>query len=125
MLSAIAILSATLTYVEYVRIGDVRWIIGGTVILANWPYSYFVMTPVNIWLCATAPDARRSPARELLRDWVCSNGDRQPSVAWREVPRLGVFLASLSSSVPWLKPLERERMSKDRNPQCPIARPQR
>ena len=69
MLSAMAILSATLAYAQYVRTGDVRWIIGGTVNLANLPYTYFVVTPVNIWLCAIPPGGPRSPARELLRDW--------------------------------------------------------
>lgn len=29
---------------------DVRCIIGGLTILTNWPYVYFVMMPVNIWL---------------------------------------------------------------------------
>ena len=39
----------------------------GTVILASWPYTYFVIVPVNIWLCAIPP--KRSTARELMRDW--------------------------------------------------------
>jgi Domain of unknown function (DUF1772) len=43
--------------------------IGGTVILASWPYAYFVVVPVNIWLCAIPADAARSAARELMRDW--------------------------------------------------------
>jgi hypothetical protein len=55
--------------VDFARTGDVRWIIGGTVILASWPYAYFVVVPVNIWLCAIPADAARSAARELMRDW--------------------------------------------------------
>jgi len=31
---------------------DVRWTVGGITILASWPYAYFVMMPVNIWLFA-------------------------------------------------------------------------
>ena len=69
MLSSLAIISAILAYVDYARTGDVRWIIGGTVMLANLPYAYFVIVPVNIWLCAIPPDAARSAARDLMRDW--------------------------------------------------------
>ena len=67
--SALAVVSAAFAYAEYVRIGDIRWIIGGTIILANLPYAYFVITPVNIWLSTIPPEASRSRARELLRDW--------------------------------------------------------
>ena len=69
MLSLLAIFSAILAYVDFARTGDVRWIIGGTVILASWPYAYFVMVPLNIWLCTIPPNAARSAARELMRDW--------------------------------------------------------
>ena len=69
LLSSLAIVSAILAYVDYARTGDVRWIIGGTTILASWPYAYFVIVPVNIWLCAIPADAARSAVRELMRDW--------------------------------------------------------
>jgi hypothetical protein len=49
--------------------GDVRWLIGGTIILASWPYAYFVMVPVKLWLCAIPPERAISPARKLMRDW--------------------------------------------------------
>jgi hypothetical protein len=66
MLALLAILSALLAYAEYARSGDVRWTIGGTLLLASWLYAYFVMTRVNIWLYA-APS--RGAAHELLRQW--------------------------------------------------------
>ena len=69
MLSSLAIISAILAYIDFARTGDVRWIIGGTVILANLPYAHYVIVPVNIWLCAIPPDAARSAARDLMRDW--------------------------------------------------------
>jgi hypothetical protein len=67
LLAALALASAILACVDFARTSDVRWIIGGTVILASWPYTYFVIVPVNIWLCATPP--ARSAVRELMRDW--------------------------------------------------------
>ncbi len=69
LLSVFATMSAALAYIEFGRTGDVRWIIGGTVILASWPYTYFVIVPVNIWLCAIPPDGAGSAARDLMRDW--------------------------------------------------------
>jgi hypothetical protein len=29
----------------------VRWLLGGTIVLASWPYAYFVMIAVNSLLC--------------------------------------------------------------------------
>ena len=69
MLSLLAAVSAILAYVQYRTSGDIRWIIGGAVILGSWPYAYFMMTPVNIWLFAIAPGTAISPARRLMRDW--------------------------------------------------------
>jgi hypothetical protein len=69
MLATLAVISAILAYVHFGRTGDVRWLIGGMVILASWPYAYFVMVPVNIWLCALPATAARSAVRELMRDW--------------------------------------------------------
>ena len=69
LLVALAIVSAILACVQYAQNGDVRWIIGGAVILSSWPYAYFVIVPVNIWLCALPATKARSAVRELMRDW--------------------------------------------------------
>jgi hypothetical protein len=69
LLATLAVISAILAWVQYHGTGDVRWIIGGLVIVTSWPYAYFVMVPVNIWLCAIPPNKARSAVRELMRDW--------------------------------------------------------
>jgi hypothetical protein len=69
MLAALAVISAILAYVDYGRTGDIRLLLGGTIILASWPYAYFVMMPVNIWLYALPPKGATSILRELMRDW--------------------------------------------------------
>jgi hypothetical protein len=70
MLAAMAIISALSGYTQYFRSGgDVRWLIGATIILASWPYAYFVMTPVNILLHVVRRNAPASPTRKLMRDW--------------------------------------------------------
>jgi hypothetical protein len=69
MLSVFAVISAILAYIQFRADGDVRWIIGGVTILASWPYAYFVMMPVNVWLFAISPGRAVSPVRKLMRDW--------------------------------------------------------
>ena len=69
LLSVLAIISALLAYGEFAQNGDVRWLIGGTVILASWPYTYYVVVPVNIWLCAIPAGAAPSTVRELMWEW--------------------------------------------------------
>jgi hypothetical protein len=69
MLAALAVICALLAYAAYTRGGDVRWTIGGTLILASWPYAYFVMAPVNIGLYTSPPGASASAIRALMRDW--------------------------------------------------------
>ena len=68
MLSVLAVVSAIFAGIEF-RNGDVRWLIGGATILASWPYTYFVIVPVNVWLFAIAPGGPVSPVRKLMRDW--------------------------------------------------------
>ena len=69
VLSGFAVLSAAIALVQFRQSGDVRWIIGGTTILASWPYAYFVMMPVNVWLFAIQLGKPVSPVRRLMRDW--------------------------------------------------------
>jgi anthrone oxygenase-like protein len=69
MLSVLAAVSAILASIEFRANGDVRWIIGGLTIAASWPYTYFVMVPVNVWLCAILPGKAVSPVRKLMQDW--------------------------------------------------------
>ena len=69
VLSVLAILSATIAFIQFRMNGDVRWTIGGITILASWPYAYFVMVPVNVWLYAIGPGRAVSTTRKMMRDW--------------------------------------------------------
>src|SRR5262249_52948751 len=68
-LTVLALLAAILAFADYARTGDIRWTIGGAVILASGLYAYYVIEPVNLWLYALEADAPDSVARELMRDW--------------------------------------------------------
>jgi hypothetical protein len=69
MLAVLAIVSALSGYTDYIRSGDVRWLIGGTIILSSLPYAYFVITPVNILLYGARRNTPLSTIRELVRNW--------------------------------------------------------
>ncbi|WP_426437409.1 DUF1772 domain-containing protein [Bradyrhizobium genosp. P] len=69
LLTALSLASAVLGFVQYRISGDVRWIVGGLTILTSWPYEYYVLVPVSIWLCAMPPEKGSAPARKLMRDW--------------------------------------------------------
>ena len=45
------------------------WLIGALLIFANWPYTVFVIYPVNKVLEATAPDAANAQTRALIEKW--------------------------------------------------------
>jgi len=69
LLSSLAVISAVLAFTQYVNSGDVRWIIGGAIVLSSWPYTYFVIVPLNVWLYAIRPESEPSTVRELMRSW--------------------------------------------------------
>ena len=58
-------------YAQYVRTGDVLWLIGGTIILASWPYAYFVVTPVNILLYGSRMPLFEAPYPGLASPACC------------------------------------------------------
>jgi hypothetical protein len=70
VLSVFAVVSAILACIQFKTDGDVRWLIGGIIIiLSSWPYAYFVMMPASIWLFGISPGTAVSPLRKLMRDW--------------------------------------------------------
>ena len=69
MLGVLAVISATAGFLAFQGAGDVRWLIGAIVIIASWPYMYFVVVPLNNRLLAVAPSEGSPDARELVTDW--------------------------------------------------------
>ena len=45
------------------------WLLAAVLIFANWPYTIFVIYPVNAVLEATAPDAANAQTRTLIEQW--------------------------------------------------------
>jgi len=48
---------------------DWRWLPGAVLIFANWPYTIFVIMPVNKILEATPPQAANGQTRALIVKW--------------------------------------------------------
>jgi hypothetical protein len=69
LLSILAVASAILASIQFKMTGDVRWIIGGVIILSTWPYAYFVIVPVNVWLYVAPTRRADTRLRKLMRDW--------------------------------------------------------
>jgi hypothetical protein len=42
---------------------------GGTVMLASWLYTFFVVVPVDVMIVALPAERARAAARELMREW--------------------------------------------------------
>lgn len=67
MLALLALVSAGLALLAY-RGGDPRWLIGAAIMIASWPYTFFVVVPLNNRLLASAGD-NGAGARSLLAAW--------------------------------------------------------
>ena len=71
MLAGFALASAICALLEFRAGGDVRWLIGAAFVIASWPYTFFVVVPINNRLLseADAPGARGLVAAWGLLEW--------------------------------------------------------
>jgi hypothetical protein len=69
MQASLALLACVLGVVAFLLSYDWRWLLGALVILAPWPWTLFVIMPVNRRLKATPPDAATAETRRLVEQW--------------------------------------------------------
>ena len=50
-------------------IRDIRWLFGALIVLASWPYTFFVIVPLNNRLLATSAARPDADAREIVTFW--------------------------------------------------------
>jgi hypothetical protein len=68
MQAPLAIVGAALGVIAWWQTGDWRWLLGGAIILFNWPYTFLVIMPVNNALLALETGGNPR-ARELIEKW--------------------------------------------------------
>jgi Domain of unknown function (DUF1772) len=69
MQASLAIVGGLFGLVAFLSTLDWRWLLGAVVLLANWPYTIFVMMPTNRLLMDTPPEAATAETRGMLRRW--------------------------------------------------------
>jgi hypothetical protein len=69
MQASLAIVGGFFGLVAYFDTLDWRWLVGAIVLLANWPYTLFVIAPTNKRLMDTVPEAATDETRRMLEWW--------------------------------------------------------
>ena len=69
MQASLAIVGGLLGLVAYFGTLDWRWLLGAIVLLANWPYTVFMIMPTNGRLMDTPPEAATAETRRMLHRW--------------------------------------------------------
>jgi hypothetical protein len=69
MQASLAIVGGLFGLVAFLSTLDWRWLLGAVVLLANWPYTIYVVMPTNRLLMDTPPEAASSETRRMLKRW--------------------------------------------------------
>jgi uncharacterized membrane protein len=68
-LLALVIAAAFAGALTWCKTGVGHWLAGAIVLVANCPFTLFVIRPINRQLIATAPDSADATTRALLKRW--------------------------------------------------------
>ena len=69
MQASLAVVGGLFGLVAYLGALDWRWLLVAIVLLANWPYTIYVMMPTNRRLMDTPPEAATAETRHMLEQW--------------------------------------------------------
>jgi hypothetical protein len=76
MQASLAIVGGLFGLLAYLTALDWRWLLGAIVLLANWPYTLFVIAPTNNRLMGIPPDAATDETRRMLERWGALHAGR-------------------------------------------------
>ena len=69
MQASLAIVGGRFGLLAYLSALDWHWLLGAIVLLANWPYTLFVIARTNNRLMDTPPGAATAETRQMLERW--------------------------------------------------------
>jgi uncharacterized membrane protein len=92
MQASLAVIGFLLGALAWWQTGGIAFLIGGLVMLANWPWTLFVIKPVNEALMATPPEKAGAQSRRLIEKWATLHAFRTAFGALA----VAVFLAALT-----------------------------
>src|SRR5437660_2178443 len=69
MQASLAVVGGLFGLVAFLSTLDWRWLLGAIVLLANWPYTIFIIMPTNRRLMDTPPEAATAETRRMLERW--------------------------------------------------------
>ena len=69
MQATLAVIGFLLGAAAWYVTGNALWLLGGLVLLTNWPYTLLMIMPVNNRLMATDPAAAGPEQRSLIERW--------------------------------------------------------
>ncbi len=69
MQAPLAIIGFLLGLLAWWQTGVWQWGLGAVVIIANWPYTLYVIMPTNNLLMTTDPSAASVVSRDLIKQW--------------------------------------------------------
>lgn len=69
MQATLAAIGCVLGVVAWLASGNMLWLLGGLVLVSNWPYTLLVIMPVNDKLMATPVTGAGPQSRALIEKW--------------------------------------------------------
>jgi hypothetical protein len=74
--ASLALVGGFFGFVAYCSAPDWRWLLGAIVLLANWPYTIFMIMPTNRRLMDTPSEAATAETRHMLELWGALHAGR-------------------------------------------------